>query len=436
MNKFSLLLWVTIFLSCTPFVAVSNLAEYDEKRWLMMCCCSLMVLLTRVQHLSEQLRNLTWLKFPLLLISAGFLLTISAADHPAQLLLHGLNWLMLFLFAIAFASHQHTTSTVSFYPALFLSLLLLHLMIMLMISFEILNQQEIDPWLIVVEFENQRFFNQLQILTLPALIFYQLHPRYGRVIKFTIWMSLLQLLLTGGRGASLTIFLLMFSLWLLPQFRPIVVATLKPACSALLCYALIMIRPVQTDLYLFRTGSSNRVEMWQELLVNLDWQHLFFGYGGGNYPLHTQLTPLAHPHNFVLQFIAEWGLLSCIGLLMLFLGVLYKAKNHADFYLKKQLHIPFFTLSAALCYGLFDGVFVMPVSQLLLFVWLGCLLSQMRTETLISSDKPQAINLLLELAKTILVVCFLVLAWTNFQFHLHTSAGFFGPNFWFSGDPW
>ena len=446
------LITIALFLSLFPLFPLTNFAEYDEKRWLMIITCSLVILLTPMAAVRHFLRCQPWLTGILVALLLGVFLSLAQTNSPHTAVLHGLALLMLCGYACCIAQQQQSIQHSYFYPALFIGLFMLHANISLMVMFEMLHRKPIDPWLILVGFENQRFFNQLQVLTIPALIFFLTHPRFGKLNTVTLWMSLLQIMLTGGRGAMLTILLLLLSLYWFSKFRHLARLSTKITVLALITYLGITLLPTEPSFYLFRTGSSYRLEMWQELLTGLTWSNLWFGYGGGNYPINTLLTAMSHPHNFLLQSLVEWGFIATIALLLFYCKPLLMVRQHLPQSDNIDMIIPALTISAALIYGLVDGILVMPLSQLLFYTWLGLLIQSLKLQS--STDaKPEhqlashSVNTsslvyrlraikIADIAKIAVVITFVVLCWQSYSFYVSESKQFHGPSFWFHGDPW
>jgi O-antigen ligase len=105
----------------------------------------------------------------------------------------------------------------------------------------------------------------------------------------------------------------------------------------------------------------------------------FLGIG----PMNLAWDTLNHPHNSVLQWAAEWGVISLIFLLFC---VLYALKTWLTLfsgdYLRKENNLEknnvtvtlTFTILSGLGYSLVSGVIVMPLSQLMLFTTFGIMM--------------------------------------------------------------
>ena len=126
-----------------------------------------------------------------------------------------------------------------------------------------------------------------------------------------------------------------------------------------------------------RETTSDRINLWH-LSLNMIQNHPFFGAGPMSFAwLYSGES--AHPHNSVLQIMSEWGLPAALVILSLAVyGLLFWLKrfnsstleNSTD--LNKNLAIIlFFTLCTNAAYSFVDGVIVMPISQVMMFTFIG-----------------------------------------------------------------
>jgi putative inorganic carbon (hco3(-)) transporter len=130
-------------------------------------------------------------------------------------------------------------------------------------------------------------------------------------------------------------------------------------------------------------SSSGRVHLWQDtwaVILN----HPLLGAG----PMMTALTSVsnisAHPHNFILQLLAEWGIPFT---LILFGGTVFglvRLKNLIALASTDSLllALPIMaSLSAGAIAGLFDGLLVMPVSLVYMALFIICCVGLWRALT-------------------------------------------------------
>lgn len=130
---------------------------------------------------------------------------------------------------------------------------------------------------------------------------------------------------------------------------------------------------------ILRSSTSDRVELWN-LCIHLIQAHPIFGIG----PMHFAWVnnTVAHPHNSVLQLMAEWGLPAALIILAMAAYGLFcwlKRFNVRSLQTKPKrdshlLIVLFFTLITNAAYSLVDGVIVMPISQIMMFTMIGLMI--------------------------------------------------------------
>jgi O-antigen ligase len=134
---------------------------------------------------------------------------------------------------------------------------------------------------------------------------------------------------------------------------------------------------------ILRDTTSDRLELWK-LSTELIQNNPIFGVG----PMHFAWASMtvAHPHNSILQLMAEWGLPAAIIILSLAgYGLFYWKKKfnsetlNTQTNLNQQLIIAlFFTAITSMVYSLVDGVIVMPISQVMMFTTIGLMMGLYR----------------------------------------------------------
>ena len=245
-------------------------------------------------------------------------------------------------------------------------------------------------------FSNYRFLNHAQTVTLPLLVLLLMLDRpAGKArplwcVLAGFWWTLLIVL--TGRGTLMGLIagtVLAYAvrqrhahafcraLWL--------TALLGAAIYAVFFYAIPKACGMEPFGELFNlvqrtveNPTSSRKELWLRAL-DLISTHPWLGAG----PLHYAhdagvLHTYAHPHNWVLQIGAEWGLPAllclCLALGTVLLRLLRTARWLApdDANQHTILTAWIVTGAALLVDGLFSGLIVMPVSQLLIALYLGC----------------------------------------------------------------
>ncbi len=489
-------------------------------------------------------------------------------------MLWALHWFYFFIFSIYCARFlQPTTLIVTLKPvliALLLSTSVIFSYMLVNIILSITLDGRIDINIILVEFESIRMLNQFQILSIPLLVFgyqwvrqsahdasagfagqtthnqdtlastasrhgsgfyrWQYHlrqrlqphlstltsrlmPWLQPCLRFCLIASYFFIFLTAGRAAMLALLLFAGLLWIYQR------QALKPQlCFALIAFLIyqLITRMQGYDYPLLRTDSSMRLEMWGELFANYPWQQLLWGYGGGNYPYLTRLVANAHPHNWMLQWLTDWGFIALMGFVG-FCSVVWRCwlwsyrQQHINHHQnqinnainesapladeKNQVAEVSFDLRSyiamawlmLLLYGFFDGVMVMPLPQLFFALYSGILLQplwqnatqlsraqlssadfnsakshaaklkcvQRNTETCQTARNTSAQSLALDgdgdanrtsafslglrylmlLLVFALSLLYLYLAMQSFFTTHALPSPFYGPNFWFIGDP-
>jgi len=128
-----------------------------------------------------------------------------------------------------------------------------------------------------------------------------------------------------------------------------------------------------------RDSTGDRLELWSHCL-NLIQNHPFFGVGPMHFAWNSNTS--AHPHNSVLQIMAEWGLPAALLILALagYGLICWLRKFNIDNLLSKSkldcnlAIVLFFTVITSFAYSLVDGVIVMPISQVLMFTIIGLMI--------------------------------------------------------------
>lgn len=104
-------------------------------------------------------------------------------------------------------------------------------------------------------------------------------------------------------------------------------------------------------------------------------QSPLLGVGPGQFGLHYSETRAAHPHNSVLQLLAEYGLVAGLAAIVLLGSLLFFALHLMWRKPRDETDMVSFVLAAALFMGLCDSVFsgnlTMPHSQVLFFLLAG-----------------------------------------------------------------
>ncbi|QRK79235.1 O-antigen ligase family protein [Shewanella sp. LZH-2] len=339
----------------------------------------------------------------------GFISTIFS-QHPFWSLLELANFfLLLCLFYILGVLitdiGRNLTLQYFFGFALFFSICIA-VKFFLLLFFHALDANRPDVHSLIAGFMNVRFFNQLQVMLLPLLcLSFYIEPlkKYKRAAMLAFSVQWLILLQSEARGALLAIVLAAVVVYrflpanlgktfVLPMLKAVVFGTL-------LWLVLIIIIPLfifDSPIWQLRTNSSGRIDMWIYILQMIP-ERIGLGYGPMSFAwAEARPLPNAHPHNALLQFLYEFGVVAFILLVSWSLITLWSklkrltllgeklsehlAKN-SQCSLDTGSHIGIekdttdivlvFALCAIWIYAMFDGVIVMPLSQALLVALLA-----------------------------------------------------------------
>jgi len=139
--------------------------------------------------------------------------------------------------------------------------------------------------------------------------------------------------------------------------------------------------PVITTSTIFRATTYDRLDLWKVAYVMIE-NFPLLGVG----PMHFyNYTPFgSHPHNSILQIASEWGLPATMIILCIIgysMACWYKRFNFSSLHNESKLNknlavILFFTIIANGSYSLVEGVIVMPISQVLMFIVIGLMIGQ------------------------------------------------------------
>lgn len=245
-------------------------------------------------------------------------------------------------------------------------------------------------------FSNIRFFGHVQTMLLPFLLLPVLWWGTTRLRRMLLWIiPVLWWMLAIGSGTRGTWIALLIGagvacgfgnrpgrLWTAMQFRALLYGAVAYLVFILLIPELLS-RPAA---FLYRTDDilslSHREILW-DAAVKMAAAHPWLGIG----PMHFSDTwnPVAaHPHNAVLQLMAEWGLPAALLFTLMFAvaGLKWAMRVRADTAACPDVRRSLISvallaaLTGAAAQAMVDGVLVMPVSQTLLAVLCGWALAQ------------------------------------------------------------
>ena len=243
-----------------------------------------------------------------------------------------------------------------------------------------------DADLLFNGFSNPRFLNQFQILFMPILAYLAFHHwqaahRYSKLLASIIFITLLVqwciAFSLGGRGlwlglavghAALIVFF--------PRFwRLLAVQAAAGLLGFIVFYLMFTVVPEwlgQTSLVRdsMRFGLSKREVIWQ-----LAWDMFIANPWLGVGPMHFSAevnSVAAHPHQVVLQWLAEWGIFATFA--AIFIAV--QGMFHGLRFVRSEKGQPldaalWMSILGALALAQVDGVFVMPYTETWLAILIG-----------------------------------------------------------------
>lgn len=257
----------------------------------------------------------------------------------------------------------------------------------------------LDANLLFGGFSNPRFFGQFQILLLPvlALLLMQCWQRQSRKVGVLLLLVMIVqwcvAIILGGRGLWLGVLLSHVSLVLVNRkFWRLLALQTMAATLGFSFYSLLFklipywlgLEPILRDE--IRTGLSGRELLWQwawDMALANPWL------GAG--PMHFAATynPIAaHPHQVILQWLAEWGFPATV--LALVLGAWGVVKGAAFLRSSKAAVLDgglWCAIVGALVLAQVDGVFVMPYTETWLAILIGLAMARCHSVPLIHSRR-------------------------------------------------
>lgn len=312
--------------------------------------------------------------------------------------------------------------------------------------------QNLDPSLLFPGFDNPRFLAQFQTILIPLLAsFYSSRKAGSAILKRTIlatlsihWCIAYTL---GGRGFFAAIFLSNLYAILFFKFstNPTKIQ-LKTATLGLIIYYCLFKLPllisgnVSTENWGYsplRTDLTGRDALWR-----LAWQngisHPIFGIG----PMGLASSPntiAAHPHQVILQWLAEWGAPATIAICILILnaGYHYKTGLHKRTPEDQEKGIVI-ALLGAIALAQVDGVAVMPYIQTWLMLLAGLLMAKHFDKS--ENSPPQKANYLIALYMAIALAIIMKIIFieapevpSSEEYYYKTHIDGTKPRFWSQG---
>lgn len=275
-------------------------------------------------------------------------------------------------------------------------------------------------------YDNYRFLNHCQTITIPLLTFLLIKERsinrtgiLNNIAFFSLTTSWSLLFLTGGRG-TLAAFtasaLLVFFLKRKAAISFLISFTLIGFIGYLqskILYTIIpniINKPLDTISSIERSKTnflSGREELWLCAIEKFK-ENPTLGIspmGFSNYCKEINFG--AHPHNIYIQTIVEWGFPGIIVLILIAIFLISIYKNIPK---RLSVFIIFTTFSIAVD-GLVSGNFVMPTSQIWIVIFFGMLYGSTQAD---SEEKNPSIRRIKHMTQAITFIMILILIYTSF----------------------
>lgn len=320
---------------------------------------------------------------------------------------------------------------------------------MLNYTFIIITNSKLDVWEVIDGFDNIRFYAQFISWTLPFIIGYlslKIRSNYNYLLLIIATLSFSLVFLTGTRAFILGIFFSLISVFIITPHLGwgYLKYILMTGSMGLITYLfMVFLIPnffgIDSQLALGSTinrdltNSSGRVEIWTDA-ITVAFNNPWLGIGPMMTAADGVLNIVAHPHNFIIQLMAEWGIPCTLLVITLMTYLVFKwkkliAQNPSD---REPLALPVTAaFSSAAAVSLVDGVMVMPVSMMYMAIIASVGISLIRTWT------PQVNRFKISrfTSFALLIPIFLLLAITSYQwvtldFKTNPSGA---PRFWSHG---
>lgn len=233
-------------------------------------------------------------------------------------------------------------------------------------------------------FSNARFLNHVQTWTLPilALFIVQLPKKlwaYRSILYFSTSFWWMLVFASDARGTMVaSIFsIILVSILFRSKIKKWLIAYLTTTGIGFVSYILFfkVFIPKGGRTVFSRFDDNQRIKL-ASYAVDLFKENPFFGAGPMHYADIQNGYIFAHPHNFYLQILSEWGIIVFIlssvlfaFLLIKWIGFCRSEKGMGEYVLKHAALSA--SLFAGLLHGFVSGVFHTPLSQLLAVIVIG-----------------------------------------------------------------
>lgn len=396
--------FIASFLILAPFIVLSDIGMYDSKRILqilLLASISLCYLLLSFLASDHQKKNHAN-RFVVYLLSFFFCLGIISSLNSQFPRFAFIEVIMMVILIISFVLLSESTLKGHYQLGKFIYLIsFLFASIYLMLFFGNFISSHLDPLVPlwpdrlsikiklgdtihkgkeVLYFGNRRFFNHIQTWTLPLLVSLALYIKtkiaYRTLILLllTCWWSLA--FASGARGTIVAFVLACIVLSIIFRKRVynfISTAACTSIAGFLVYYLMFKAFTPSQSLPVVRMSDTGRLEKWQKAW-ELWLENPTLGIGPMHYASIGGENYSAHPHNFYLQILTEWGIIALIcflALLILYLLFIKKAFLLDNFKFKKlsprntAVYMGFIgSAVAGFSHAGVSGIFHTPISQI------------------------------------------------------------------------
>lgn len=318
----------------------------------------------------------------------------------------------------------------------------------------VVSGTSIEREVLVHHFSNIRFLNHIQVLFFPFIFALSVESDNRLVRNLAVVISILTIsilfLLSARAGlGSLSIAALVVFVFF-KEYRSYIKSFLWVLVVGFLCYLMLLKGipmfflggedvPVRVSLH-----SSGRWGMWVESLelIRNNW---LLGVGVLHYSFVSS-SVYAHPHNLILQVGLEYGVavLTLLALLVIKLSFMLYRKLSRIGSAEVNSYFPFvWSVVAAIGMSMFSGVWVAPLTQLLLVICLAPLIGLLiedclRLPSFFELSKHKVGSLFVKVIVIFTVLGLLLLVYPDVKARIEGGAGLdpvrgvqvYSPRFW------
>ncbi|WP_373092708.1 O-antigen ligase family protein [Zhongshania sp.] len=391
------------------------------------------------------------------LLVTSLTLSLLLANHPERAIQEagGIAGALLMMFVVYhfFAQLELDQACQIFYVVLVILLAIYTVNFIGSYAYVLLKHGSPSLWVVFPNFPNQRLFNHLQSIFIPALCaasYYFLARRWFflcviAVIVSLVWIAAIPYSLGRGVGLSL-IFGGCVSAYFTfkgSKFFYLWVLGLVLLGGVLYWYACIDLplrlgaEPYSYLARVLENHSGGRIEIWLFAVKGFISNPLF-GIGAGHFVVAH--GDVGSPHNILMLVLFEWGLLPTLGFVwLLSVGVsCFKTANLRG--VPRGFHVSagIWTAASALIYSMFSGNWLTPAAQIGFALVGGGLFRISKAETVSgfsvkAAPRVKATDLMAALAVASSFVTFCDVAF-NSDLISQASEGSWVPRYWLNGN--